>query len=1014
MIDRYRLSLRFALVGLSLLLVIRAARADDFQVPADSQSGAPPSAEEIADTIEVPDGFRATLFAGEPHVQQPIGIATDHRGRLWVAENYSYAQREINFDDKARDRIVILEDVDGDGRFDNRKVFWDGANRLTSVEIGFGGVFALCAPHLIFIPDSNQDDVPDGPPQVLLDGWDTERVRHNIVNGLRWGPDGWLYGRHGIQATSIVGPPGSTSSQRTPLNCCIWRYHPTRKAFEVVCQGTTNSWGFDYDDYGQMFFINTVIGHLWHVVPGAHYRRMYGADLDPHVYQLIDQTADHYHWDTGETWSEIRQATSDSTLAAGGGHAHSGLMIYLGDNWPAEYRGSMFTVNLHGRRINRDRLERRAAGYVGTHAPDFALFPDEWFRGLDLTYGPDGGVFVADWSDSSECHENDGVHRRSGRIYKLTYGEPSAAALGDLSQLDDLQLVELQRHANDWYVRQARRLLQERAALGLDTSAARTTLLKVFERQTAVTRKLRAMWCLYVMDAVDAAWLYDQTFHDSEHVRLWAVRLLAERDIGSPRFAALLASMARDEPSGLVRLFIASAMQRVPPAERWEIADGLLSHAEDADAPALPLMIWYGLSPAVPEDRRQAVGLAATTEVPIVRRHLARRLAVDIDELPGPVNRLLKIVASRDDADFQLDILNGIGDALRGRRKAPQPQSWASVAERLNESSNGQVRLAVRELGVVFGDGQALDELRKLVVDQNADTESRRSALESLIADRSSELLALLKELITDHVLSTEAIRGLAVFDDPQTPRFILRHYAGLRPDAKQAAIRTLASRPNFARTLLAAVERGVIPSQSISAFDARQMRSFNDPRLTEKLEKVWGSVRVSDSERKARIAELTSMLSLSELSTADAAHGRLVFNKVCANCHVLYGEGGRIGPDLTGANRKNLHYLLENIIDPSATMAADFKVSSVVLQDGRLLTGIILHESPQTITLQTAEREVIVPRGDVEEIVPQDVSLMPDGLLKPLTDRQIRDLVAYLSSTLQVPLPAGGSVGGP
>ncbi|GIW80576.1 MAG: hypothetical protein KatS3mg105_2383 [Gemmatales bacterium] len=184
---------------------------------------------------------------------------------------------------------------------------------------------------------------PDGEPEIILDGWAVKGVGHNIVNGLTWGPDGWLYGRHGIMDTSFVGPPGATSAQRKRLNCAIWRYHPRWKKFEVVTHGTTNPWGLDYDDHGQMFFTNNVIGHLWHVIPGAHYKRMYGEDLNPYVYGLIDQHADHYHWDTGQKWTDSRSAQGKHGQL-GGGHSHCGGMIYLGDNWPARYRNTIFHV----------------------------------------------------------------------------------------------------------------------------------------------------------------------------------------------------------------------------------------------------------------------------------------------------------------------------------------------------------------------------------------------------------------------------------------------------------------------------------------------------------------------------------------------------------------------------------------------------------------------------------------------------------------------------------------------
>lgn len=360
-----------------------AGDGDEVPAPKNTQEITTPllTPQEALAQMKVPVGFRVELFAHEPDVQQPISITTDERGRLWVAECYTYAESKVNFDATQKDRIVVLEDSDGDGRSDKRTVFASGLDKLTSVEVGFGGVWALAAPNLLFFPDKDRDDKPDGPPVVVLDGWDGNAVRHNIVNGLKWGPDGWLYGRHGILATSVVGAPGASESQRTKINCGVWRYHPTRKVFEAVAHGTTNPWGFDFDQHGEMFLINTVIGHLWHVVPNSHWRRMYGTHFNPYLFGIMEQTADHFHWDTKEAWSDIRKlGVTDSTSAAGGGHAHSGLMIYQGDNWPKQYQGKAFTVNLHGRRLNCDRLERYKAGFTAKHEPDFLSTGDPWFR----------------------------------------------------------------------------------------------------------------------------------------------------------------------------------------------------------------------------------------------------------------------------------------------------------------------------------------------------------------------------------------------------------------------------------------------------------------------------------------------------------------------------------------------------------------------------------------------------------------------------------------------------------
>jgi len=1001
-----QLATRIACAAILFLFVASHTYADDSKKPLNTEEGEPLSAEETVRGIEVPEGFRVTLFAAEPDVQQPIAMTTDERGRLWVAENYTYAEQPVNFDEQKKDRIVILEDTDQDGKFDRRKVFWDGASKLTSVEVGHGGVWALCAPHLLFIPDRNRDDVPDGPPEVVLDGWDEDVVRHNIVNGLRWGPDGWLYGRHGILATSSVGKPSDSPSQRKQLNCGIWRYHPIKKVFEVVAHGTTNPWGFDYDDHGQMFFINTVIGHLWHVIPGAHYRRMFGADLNPYVYERIEQCADHFHWDTGEHWNDVSKGVSDTTLAAGGGHAHSGLMIYLGANWPDRYRNSIFTLNFHGRCINQDTLSRERAGFVGKHAEDIFFVKDEWFRGIELIYGADGGVFVADWSDTGECHENDGVHRSSGRIYKITYGEPRRVDSLNLAELSDLKLVDMQRQKNDWYVRQSRRLLHERAASGKDMSLARQALLKFYDQETEETRQLRALWCLNLIEGIDESWLREQLNHPSEHVRLWAVRLLGEHPHLDQKTLKQFASMAQADSSGLVRLFLASTLQRLPLQARWKIAEGLVSHAEDSEDRSLPLMIWYGIEAAVAVDSERAVSLVAQSAIPLLRRLITRRITSDLESNTQAVNHLLQLLAAREDEEFQLDILKGMNQALLGWRKAPAPEAWPRTAEILFGSPHEPVLAETRQLGVLFGDGRALSELREITLDKNADAQSRRSALRSLVAEGKPEALALLKLLLSDFAMSNEVIRGFAAYDDLAIPDLVVNRYEWLDPAGQLTAVDTLTSRPSYARALLGAVASGSIDPAAITAYHARQMRSFDEEAINAELDQLWGSLRDTSEEKKQLIEKLRSQLTAERLSQSDPSRGRQLFNKTCSSCHVLYGKGKSVGPDLTGSNRHNLNYLLENIVDPSASVGKDFRMSAIILDSGRAISGVIVAKTDRTITVRTQTEELVLSQDEIEEVVRQEVSLMPDGIVNQLSDEQVCDLFAYLSSRSQVPLP--------
>ena len=968
--------------------------------------------EQARQTLTVPPGFSVSLFAAEPMIRQPIAMATDERGRLWVAENYTYAERERDYDTELRDRIVVLEDVDHDGQFDRRTVFWDQAVRLTSIEVGFGGVWALCAPDLLFIPDANHDDIPDGPPVVLLDGWNGETIRHNIVNGLRWGPNGWLYGRHGITGTSLVGTPGTQPEQRIRMDCGVWRFHPTQKKFEVVCRGTTNPWGMDWDDHGQMFFINTVIGHLWHVVPGAYMQRMYGEHFDPDLYELIGQTADHFHWDTTEAWSDIKKlGVTPTTDQAGGGHAHCGMMIYLGNQWPSKYRNQLFTANLHGRRINVDRLERAGATYTGRHEPDILSAGDPWFRCIELCYGADGGVYLADWSDIGECHDNDGVHRGSGRIYKISYdgkGRGGGAAAGqDLGKLDNAALVQLQLNPNDWFVRHARRLLHERSLSATDFSDVHSQLFQMFEHQADdVTRQLRALWCLHVTGGLEESWLIDQLSHKSEHVRTWAIQLLVDHGDVPPHVRQAFEQQAKTETSGLVLTFLASSLRRMALEDRWALATTLAQHSEFAEDRVFPLMVWYGIEPAVVEQPGSAVELIAEARIPKVREFVARRVTSEIDRQPLAVDALVKLLVSPGAEDAREDILTGMSVALKGWRQARQPTSWAAVAKTLSTDGDEALRGAVRELSLVFGDGRAMDELRKIAASNPADLDARRAAIRSLVAARDEKIVPLLQDLLRHRELASDAAQGLAAFKHPRTADLLIEAFAGFRQLPREAAMAVLVSRAAYAEKLLKAVAEGKIDRRHVSSFQLRPMQTLNVAAVDRRILELWPELKKVSLEKVESIVAYRNRLTADTLASADLSAGRATFQRTCLQCHKLFGAGGSVGPDLTGAQRHNLNYLLENIIDPSATVSKDFHMSVVITEGGRVLNGIVTAQTDRTLTLQTPTDRILLAQDEIAEVRKSNLSMMPERMLDALTADQARDLIAYLMSQQQVPLP--------
>jgi putative membrane-bound dehydrogenase-like protein len=587
--------------------------------PLDAVKNAGLSPQDAVKAITLPEGFKATLFAGEPDIVQPVAMTIDDRGRLWVAEALTYPKRAP--EGQGQDRILIFEDTNGDGKADKRTVFAEGLNLVSGLEVGFGGVWVGAAPYMLFIPSKDLEK-PDGPPQVVLDGFAYQDT-HETLNAFNWGPDGWLYGCHGVFTHSNVGKPGAPDDQRTKINAGIWRYHPQKKIFEVFAEGTSNPWGVDFNDMGQAFATACVIPHLYHVIQGGRYQRQAGNHFDPYTFRDILTIADHVHW----AGSGGPHAGNNRSDAAGGGHAHAGAMIYLGDQWPAQYRNQIFMSNIHGNRVNNDILEQTGSGYVGHHGHDLLLMNDKWSRLINLKYGPDGSVYMIDWYDQQACHlpQPEKWDRGNGRIYRISYGDGARSAeanKGDLSKLSDAELVKLQSHPNDYFARHARRILQERGSNSKDAVAPLQEMLTA--TGTAPAKRLRAMWALHALgQPMPAKLLADE----DPYVRAWTIQLACEDRSPSEEFVEQFAKLAASDPSPVVRLYLASALQRIEPAKRWDILRGLVAHEEDAKDHNLPCLYWYALEPLVSVDKVKALKLASQGKVPVLREFVARKMA---------------------------------------------------------------------------------------------------------------------------------------------------------------------------------------------------------------------------------------------------------------------------------------------------------------------------------------------------------------------------------------------------
>jgi putative membrane-bound dehydrogenase-like protein len=944
---------------------------------------------DAARTMRVPPGFKVSLFAGEPDVKQPIGFCIDDRGRLWVAEAFSYP----NHTAKGNDRILIFEDTDHDGRYDKRTVFYDKLNYVSGIEVGFGGAWVMSPPYFYFIPDRNHDDRPDGEPVLLLDGFGNHANSHNIANGFSWGPDGWLYGTHGRTNYSYPDKPGTPKERRRQYDGGVWRYHPIKHIWEPYADGTTNPWGIDWDDYGQGFVCNCVNPHLFHVIQGAHYEPGRNRESSRYAYERIPTIADHRHFVGGNNVRDGLGSEQESLL--GGGHAHSGTMIYLGDNWPDRYRNTVFMNNIHGRRMNNDLLIRKGSGYVAAHGQDLARSEDPWFMGVTVRYGPDGGVFVSDWSDTGECHSTRNTRKETGRLFKITYGDPKPFTL-DLPRMSNSELVGLQSHRNDWLVSHARRLLQERYAMGMNMDSAAKTLLQLYRTTTDTPQKLRALWALKVINRTDENFLFNQLNDADEYIRAWAIKLACEQRSPSAKSLTRMAYLARTDKSQFVRLHLASALQRLAPTHRWLIAEALIRHSEDSGDTNLPLMYWYGIQSLADVDVNRFASLGSKAKIPLLRRHIARRAAALSEE--SGAHAISKLLAPANTAS-RIDLLAGILKGLEGRHSVSMPKAWPATYSALRESEHDEVRRPAARLALIFGDPTALAELQATITNSRENSTTRINALKSLIQKKIKSLPTLLFKLLADPELQREAIRGLATFNDETTPARLLASYPNLSAPARTDALQTLASRKAWATQLVTALEDQTIPRRDVSSYTARQIVSLEDKQLRERIEKVWGKLNESAADKRKQIESSRKKLSPKALSKADPKAGHELFKIACAVCHRLHADGAAIGPDLTGAQRNNLDYLLENIIDPSASVASDYQLQIFELTGGRTISGFVVEQNDAAFTVRTLNEQIIVPRGDVMKTTRTTKSIMPDGLLQAMGTDQFRNLIAYLMS---------------
>lgn len=961
----------------------------DFSVPALSP-------QQAAKAFVTPDDVTITAALTEPEVRQPVCINFDERGRMWVVQYLQYpfpaGLKIVKYDehlravfdkvppapphhDRGADKITIHEDTDGDGKFDKHKTFVDGLNIATSALPGRGGVWVMNPPYLLFYPDKDHDDVPDGDPEVHLSGFGLEDT-HAVANSLTWGPDGWLYGAQGSTCWATVNVLKNPSQQPVHFKGQgIWRYHPESHRFEIFAEGGGNTFAVEFDAKGRLYS-----GHNggntrgFHYVQGGYYQKSWGKHgplTNPHAYGYFPA---------------MKHAPAER-------FSHT-LVKYESDALPERYREHLIApVPLHNY-VAVSKMSPDGSTWQTEDQFHVMDTDDIWFRPVDIKVGNDGCVYVVDWCDTRLTHVDprDTWDRARGRIWRIEPNGYSGTQPVNLRELSTEELLEKLSSDNKLTRQLVQRVLREQG----DPAAASKLIKELPKTQGQLA--LETLWAIAALGRFDAEVAKSAIVHEDPYVRSWGIRLLSKEQARA--LADSLFSLASREQHPEVCSQLASTAKRIPGPVGLEIAQRLASRDELASDPHIPLLTWWAIEAHADDSSLAVTDLAATLSATkigsqVVLPRLAQRLAAVADE--GSLLRLAQLIQATENTALRTKLLEAVDEAFSGRKidRLPDELREAIVAS-ASGSSSAQLALLVRA-----GQNEAEQTAIAKISNDKTPQKERVKFIELLGQVGSHQAQQALLELATStapQAIRTAAISSLGSFDDANIAQKLLSRYSDEPESLQSAIIDNVTARPAAAHKLLEAIEAKQISRQAVSVDLLENLKLHGDERLNSRIAKIWGATRATPAQLALQLEQTGTLLSTGK---GTASQGKQLFTKRCGTCHKLHGEGADIGPDLTGYERTNLDFMLLSIVDPSAAIREEYTNYRVLTIDGRVLSGFLKNQDDKTITLQNADNPaLVIPRDEIEAgPLAIDKSLMPDLLLEDLTATQIRDLFAYLQS---------------